>query len=464
MPPSISNVNFFRPPLTPCSYEEHEPFRVIKNIISIPYETNSEIKNRESIIGTVQTSSWNFNGDRTDLNDTWSLCWAAFLRSFGVVSPYLVAESGYTGIPGEISARHLFCSIPAPLINEKEAIKSFQAWAAMAFHLLDDVFDWRATFSGAGKYHWEAGIEQLAPWLPKLLKEIGQSESYNFVSRRKPNWVYYSDFKKNISIVRMARPRMLALQIILAFKPDNSVKTKKSYCIVERGIPNAIPIRTFNKGLKYLDICEGKTEHRQVIPLENACLFLGERTLITIYKDCSAERFYEEKEAIEKNRKAENLVFFSNAKINWKENPNPNDMESLAADLLSEEAGVVSVKQVGATNDRDGGKDLIINVLGHGSDEQVKEHRVLVQVKCRAQSVGKRDVQDIRDTVDHHDADGYLLLAYPRITSQLFDNLDKMKTTKRFYIDWWIKQDWEERLRRLPHIAQRYPSVLTLEP
>lgn len=459
-----SNINFYRPPLAPCSHDEHEPFRVIKNISSIPYKTNYGIKNRDTIIGTVQTSSWNFNGDRTDLNDIWSLCWAAFLRSFGVVSPYLVAEGSFAGIPGEISARHLFCSIPAPLANEKEAIKSFQAWAAMAYHLLDDVFDWRTIFSGAGKYNWEAGIEELAPWLPKLLNEIGQSDSYNFVSRRKPNWVYYSDFKKSISIVRMARPKMLALQVILAFKPDNSVRTKKCFCVVERGIPNAIPIRTFKKGLKYLDICEGKTEHRQVIPLENACLFLGERTLITIYEDCGAEKFYEEKKDIEENRKAENLVFFSNAQINWKKNPSPSDMESLAADLLREEAGIISVKQVGSTNDRDGGKDLIVEISGQDTDQKLKKSRILVQVKCRATSVGKRDVQDIRDTIDHHEADGYLLLSYPRITSQLFDNLDRIKTSKKFYIDWWIKEDWEERLRRLPHIAQRYPSVLTLDP
>lgn len=460
---NISNVDFFRPPLTPCSHEDHEPFRVIKSVYSIPFETGSGIKEKDSIVGTVEVPSFHFHGDRTDLNDVWSLCWAAFLRSFGVASPYLVTEE-HGFVPGEICARHLFCPIPDTLANEKESIKSFQAWAAMAFHLLDDVFDWRAISSGESTYFWHDGIEKLAPWLLPFVENIGQGEQYSFVSRRNPNWVYYSDFSKNISIVRMARSKMLALQIILAFTPDNSVKTKKSYCMVERGIPNAIPIRTFNKGLKYLDICEGKTEHRQVIPLENACLFLGERTLITIYKDCGAERFYEEKEAIEKSRKAENLVFFSNAKINWKENPNPSDMESLAADLLGEEAGVVSVKQVGATNDRDGGKDLIINVLGPGSDGKVKEHRVLVQVKCRAKSVGKRDVQDIRDTVDHHDADGYLLLAYPRVTSQLFDNFDKMKTTKNFYIDWWIKKDWEERLRRLPHIAQRYPSVLTLEP
>ena len=139
---------------------------------------------------------------------------------------------------------------------------------------------------------------------------------------------------------------------------------------------------------------------------------------------------------------------------------------------------MVRAKAVGSVNDRDGGRDILIDwrvpnthavrpEVGASKDTIERKSRgtsvirVIAQVKARSKTIGKRDVQDIRDMLEHHQADGFLLIAHPRISAALVDNLDKLrKTTRR--IEWWESRDIEERLRRHPDIAKRYPQIVAL--
>ena len=459
-----SDVNFFRPPLLRCSEEEHYPFKIHSEIAKIPLNLNNEECNvTDAFIGTVKTSSWDFDGERTDLHDIWSLSWAIFFRSFGIASPYLESEENDFGCPGEIYARHIIMPISGASLNHEESIKSFKSWTALAFHILDDVFEWDSVFSRKSKFTWKPGIEILAPWLVPLLKEIGTSDYVNFISRRNPNWVYFSDFSQDISVLRLSRKRMSALKVICSGYSPNQVNVGNFICIMANNIPNAVPHDLVMKGLKYLSICEGSINNVQMIPIENACIFIGDKTLISLYGNCGLEQFHAVRSDQLKKREAEDSVFYTNASIKWKKNLNGKHFEDLAADLLSLEPGVISVKQVGATNDRDGGRDLLVErKLPSPSGSGAFIAKIIVQVKARNRSINKANVIDIRDTVENYNADGYLLLSYPRITSSLFDHLQRLKERQIIYVDWWIDRDWEERLRRFPNIAKKYPDLLSI--
>ena len=63
--------------------------------------------------------------------------------------------------------------------------------------------------------------------------------------------------------------------------------------------------------------------------------------------------------------------------------------------------------------------------------------------------------------LDHFGAQGFLLIAHSRISAALVDHLDRLRESVAF-ADWWNAGDLEERLRRHPDIAQRYPQVVTL--
>lgn len=49
---------------------------------------------------------------------------------------------------------------------------------------------------------------------------------------------------------------------------------------------------------------------------------------------------------------------------------------------------------------------------------------------------------------------------YPNVTSQLTEHLASLQG--QYFVEWWNQRDWEERLRRQPQIALRYPELVTL--
>lgn len=95
----------YSPPFLSCGSETHEPFRLIDRPIKFLLEPDQSLA-VEALWGVVKTSSWHYEGDRTDLHDVWSLCWAAFLRAAGIASPWLIDEDGWCGT-WELAGRHL---------------------------------------------------------------------------------------------------------------------------------------------------------------------------------------------------------------------------------------------------------------------------------------------------------------------------------------------------------------------
>ena len=455
--------SFYKPPLLPCSAEEHYPFKV-NQVGKLPAPFGNKTRTFDAIHGSVRTTSWEFNGERTDLHDIWSLCWAIALRCVGITSPYLIHNPNPVAyIPGEIYSVDLLCPIQGTVRNKDKSLKSFQAWTSYIFHLLDSVFDWHSVFSGSSETRWEEGLDVLAPWIKPLIQEIGIGKNIQFSSRRRPNWFYYSDIDQGLVILRLSCSRMKALRVVLSSFDPQITTGNAAFCISANGIRNAIPYEIMDKGKRMLELAEKTAEPLAIIPIENACVFLGKKTLICLYANCGLESFELEKEYLFLKRQEENLVFYLDSTIEWAEQVDANLFEDLVTDIIEVETGVLSVKQVGSTNDRDGGRDIIIERLLPDQDNNSispKVKKILVQVKTRKKSVGKADVTDIRDTIEHFDADGYFLVAFPRPTVPLFDHLDKLKSKKKHYIDWWDKRDLEDRLRRHPDIAHKYPTLL----
>ena len=177
-------------------------------------------------------------------------------------------------------------------------------------------------------------------------------------------------------------------------------------------------------------------------------------------------------------RESENRVFFAESKISWNVPINAKSLENLCLELLLREPGVLRAKSVGDTNDRDGGRDILIDwnlptQHAESSHESISENnpvsggvkttRIIAQVKYRSKkTIGKRDVQDIRDTLEHYDADGFLLIAHPKVSSSLFDHLEKLRNSTNLLTEWWDSADLDRKLRKHPDIARRYPDILQI--
>ncbi|CAE6516752.1 hypothetical protein NMYAN_60136 [Nitrosomonas nitrosa] len=65
--------------------------------------------------------------------------------------------------------------------------------------------------------------------------------------------------------------------------------------------------------------------------------------------------------------------------------------------------------------------------------------------------------------MEHYEASGFLLIALPRISSSLFDHLEKLRNSTNQLTEWWDSGDVERKLKRHPDIARRYPDILNIK-
>ena len=464
-----------RPPAFICADQTHEPFRL--------YTEPLQFRDRDEqfLSGVVRTTGMEFDSDRTDIHDVFSLIWAAALRAFGLSSAWLIDED-FEFVPGEMGARHLVlrqCPWTISDQNFETARKSMNAWSAFIFHLLEDVFKW----SHAEKLKRPDSATMhpaIQPkWADQIIKYLRYPKDVTVIRRTFPIWQYFASQRRGVTIIRMPKIRVSDLKtILMPFRPQTS-RGEEALAFFANGIPNAVPYKLISKASKLLTLTDDACADVMVLPLDSHCLFIGDKTIVALRGDFGREVFQSERDSLIKRRRSEDDVFFANSVVEWKEPLDPGDFEDLCLDLVRREPGVVRAKSVGTVNDRDGGRDILIDLRvpdSHGtevdktpsSDEKTitsggtRTIRVIAQVKARSKTIGKRDVQDIRDTLERYKANGFWLIAHPRISSALVDYLEDLRETTQLNTEWWEARDIEDRLRRHPDIAQRFPKLLNL--
>lgn len=87
--------------------------------------------------------------------------------------------------------------------------------------------------------------------------------------------------------------------------------------------------------------------------------------------------------------------------------------------------------------------------------------RVIIQCKASKSSIGKSKVQDIRDTVEYHNAHGYFLAVSSYLATSLTNHLLKLRDEGKFWVDWWTREELEERLKIWPDIVSKYPNIVS---
>ena len=108
---------------------------------------------------------------------------------------------------------------------------------------------------------------------------------------------------------------------------------------------------------------------------------------------------------------------------------------------------------MGDCNNADGGRDILL----------FKPDNTLTICQCKAyqKNIGKHNVTDIRDTLDHYGANGFFLSVSEGITTHLIDHLCVLK--QKYSVDWWSKREIFSLLRQHPHIADSYTDILEIK-
>lgn len=439
----------------PCAQERHDPFVI-----------SEETSARGSMIfGYVRTSSYQLDGcgGRTDVHDVFSLLWACVMRASGAASSTLISETGFAGIEEEIYARWLIFTQIGEFNNNGTAKQRLLAHTSHAYHVLDDVLDWaNIKYPNAQWKDREGDANDVV----ERLNSAGEFKDFGDMAGRRecPDWIYAKSHTGRISVAVFPLECMIALRrALLAYEPT-SIESKGRISILAGGLKNSIPKKILLTGLRYIrSVEEGdQIPWRGVnsspcdlaivaIPLESHCVFLGGQTLVAVEGECGLRQFEAERTKFLERRAKENAVFAADYAFHWSQKIDGAKFENLIYALLEREPGVMWVRQASPTNERDGGRDFIARWVVAVGDGLVKANsslaeagvptpskilNVVVQVKALNPSVGKSKVQDIRDTVDRHEANGYFLIAFPQPANSLVEYLSAL-AKHGVWTNWW---------------------------
>ena len=463
----------------PCALEPHFPFNIVAT-----HEEGGVI-----LHGYVRIESaygWDGGGGRTDLHDILGICWAASLRASGAASSSVWGVEGWAGKP-EINSRILLFDQPySSALSEAEfephrrRLLAHTAWTA--HDLLDAI-----RFMSPQERQPSWSDAQPPTWVPKLDGMIGGDINKGiWIKRKNPDWEYFVDYGNSISIAKLPRDARQCLNHLFCFYEPQAVRSGDNYVLSANGLRNCVPIAVAERGIEILQRVEGRNAAKWsgpashptentilMIPLETHCVFVGAHTIVSLTQPCGLSEFENARMQWSRQSALEASIFNAGVQWRWADKLNPARFEQLVEALLSEEPGLHWVRPAGPAYERDQGRDLVAMWLTPPGlsqrfkegqeDKPVEARKILVQVKVRKKAVGKGDVRDVRDTLERHNADGFLLVAHPGWSNDLFNYLEFL-AERGCWVNLWGPTQLEERLRRRPHVAQLFSDLVTRVP
>jgi restriction endonuclease len=444
---------------------------------NFPIQPHLEIV-QEGIFGlylSVRTSSWNFSNERTDLHDTLSILFAVFLRVFaGFSSSLWDEENSFTRIPTEIYARYITVDQPPSIpLDEKDLEVAGSIISGLQFFAtyLHSFISWTKALDGS--YPESANPDEGSAWASPILRVIGLSDANDnaqWMSRVNPTWKHFISVRPSISVVAIPRFCELIRIAILRRPCWEVVPANGRLLFVSELSRNSVSLSSIGKLRRVLRVCEKDTSwHKPVIvPLENRVVGIGSSHVVILNRNCGRKSFERDREDLRRRYANAIAVLFPALHYVWNDSVDDDDFENLILALLKREPQVARVRKAGSSRDRDAGRDLLAEWLTTPlAGEQVPNQRppfvlrrVVVQCKAYSRPVDKSRVTDIRDLVEHHQATGYFIAVSSKITSGLFDHLDRLRMSGRIWVDWWTRSEIESRLHGQPDLIKRFSHIL----
>ena len=460
----------------PCASKDHYPMSIRRK----------ELERGVAIYGIVRTTSRYLDGcgGRTDLHDILAALWAVVLRANGVASSRLIDFEGFAGSP-ELSARWLIFDQPSGGVFQKEThkrdLEHLLAHTAWAFHLVSEAINMEPASSREPSWQ----DDEPPSWVPPIRALMDIKSEELWVTRKNPNWRYYTANNNALSVVELEPDAALALRLSFVGYDPKSIRIGGNHVLLAANMINAVSTRLLRRGIQLMKCVEGKDglpwrglgsqlgdSATIAIPLETHCAFLGSRTIVVLKQDCSRRRYLKIRDDWEHKGALISEFLNFDASYTWSDPIDASRFEELVMAILKEEPGFDWIRLSGHTFEGDEGRDMIAKwMTPPGQGQYVKDSKgeravhsrtLVVQVKTRRGTVGKSDVRDVRDTLERHRAKGFFLAAMPRLSSSLIGYLETLPE-QGYWVDWWSRVEIEDRLRRRPYIAARFRDVVRIK-
>ncbi|HVF03550.1 MAG TPA: restriction endonuclease [Frankiaceae bacterium] len=320
----------------------------------------------------------------------------------------------------------------------------------------------------------ETDTDDLVSWVAQVERAVRRTKQRaTYGRRRQPNWMHFRS-DDGVSVFRseslagafgaIARSREGEL-----FLADASGVFRRT---TDGCIRTFVPARTIRAAVRALTALEGKPPvgaAPTLIALENGVAVIGGEHTVFLPAECGRRAYDVALDAIRQRRDAENELLMADRAVRWAPHVPGDVFERLVMALLMREDGVSWVAPVGASSERDGGRDLLVEwttpiLPTERADEShppTRRRRLIVQIKSDAAPVGVSRVTAIYDTIRHHEMNGYFLVVRSRLTAPLVDRLYKIRADGEYYAGWWDRSDLDARLRRNPDLVEEFGAVVS---
>lgn len=433
----------------------------------------------------LRTTSYEFDGDRTDLHDVISVELAIFLRwRLPWCSPRLWDElNPATGSKSELYGRFLtfeqpsqscFSLEPEGLERIEKILKGLHAFR----YLLPFLNSWTckcALDPAVPLYEWDSKVIQ--EWLPRVRLAVGGGDTPHMeqAHRRNPDWMYYRRIKPAISVFR--NPTLADALKIMIDKPDPSwetVETEIGVFFSTDGAEHVIPMKLLRRAERILQQLPGESRETRplFLPLENFCIAVGKDHVLSVNADCGAQLFRQLRESLRGEHERRTAILFRSSRVRLSDSIDDEVFEEMVTLLLQREPNVRWARKMGHARQPEGGRDILVNwdlptldvnVPSEKNEPTTVRRRVIVQCKAKQGAVGKSDARDLRDLLEHSEATGYFLAVSSHLTVGLIDHLLELSKTENYWVDWWTRLEIETRLARHLDIARRYPAFVQVQ-
>jgi hypothetical protein len=422
-----------------------------------------------------RTSSWDFDGDRTDWHDIVSVLLACYLRSVASLSCRLWDQHNpAVPLPAELYGRYLTLDQP-----DGSLIKLDKAGLAAVDKLLTHIKLFEMMFSGWFDWSHEEGqcdsrssYAEAKEWAARVRTATRDGSNTNVTTanvRWHPDWKYFRSAKTRFSIVEAARTATVVEGLARMLEPER-IQEKGGVFLVSGRLRHFVSKYHTQRIRRVLKELSGQGDDVPMIVLENALVGVSQRFIAVYQCECGFQAFKKARESIWPRHELEARLLFPPTVFEWAKVIDDGEFESLILELVRREPGVIRAHRTGSSRDRDQSRDLMIDwrvpkledTTGLEPEEQMlfELRRVVGQCKASSRPVGKAAVPDIRDTVEHHGATGFFLATASHLTNDLVSHLDSLQQDRGILTRWWTRADIEERLRSNPDICIRYSSIV----
>jgi hypothetical protein len=416
----------------------------------------------------VRTSSWYYIDERTDIHDLINLLFSVYLKSNKISSSTII------NVPNEfgISESEIYSSFSIT----SQSNYSFQKSNKFIHSLIDSALffqSWLVESFGcpceecnlSDKLRIGETVDISKAFKSNIYSAIGKSSNVNYKKRFYPSWEYFRDFDKSITIVKGNK----ITEFVYTLSEENEgyiVKSINGQLIKIDNLHNYISYSTIRRAKKILwTLNNNKKIDIRFIVLDNVVIFSTPIFFISINGRYGIFEYKKEKEKLRERHIREFELLFSPTNLKWNEQIKPDRFENLIKDLLDRDSTVQWVRKFAHTNEPDGGRDLICrksipNLTTDENAPTTKTIEIIVQCKQYKNGVGKDKVHDIRDTVEHNNYGGYLLVVSSYTKKSLTEHLDVLRKKGTLWIDWWTQDEIFDRIKLHPDLINKYSDLL----